>query len=456
MSAAPPRARPVSLRWRLTGRLAALQIATLALFAALAAVPLSRFGSEPVLDFRPTVTAMGHLAVQDGELRLDPPDVLADVFAAHPGFWVHIRDAAGRGLTLGTPPGDIAVLFDNLTAIVWADFVLPGEAGHPLAQVRRGDSPVGRVWVVTGGGPTLRPFSFGLMVLNWYFIAIAALMTLGTVLAIPLIVRRALAGLTAAAAEASRIDVDQRGTRLSGDGLPTEILDLVQAVNTALSRLDDGFARRQRFLADAAHELRTPIAVLATRVQLLPAGTDRDRLALDVARLSTLADQLLDLQRLDHDQPRLTRCDLAALAAEVAGDLAPLAIAAGCEIALDAPPHPVWVMADRHGLIRVLSNLVQNAITHGAGSGIEVSVEATRAGPAVLRVRDGGPGVPVAVRERLFEPFVRAGAPGSGTGLGLDLSRKVVTQMGGSIHVADAPGGGADFIVRLPLAGAPA
>lgn len=291
------------------------------------------------------------------------------------------------------------------------------------------------------------------MILNSYFIAIAALMTLATVIAIPVIIRRAMRGVNAAAAEARAIDVEQRGARLTGDNVPTEMQGLVGAVNAALARLDEGFERRQRFLADAAHELRTPIAVLATRIQLMPPGPERDPLLMDVARLSNLADQLLDLHRLDNDTSRLARHDLSELAGEVASDLAPLAIAARHEIAFDPASGPVPVLADRHALIRVVSNLIQNAISHsGRGATIEVMVDRGPGGTATLRVRDSGPGIPPEDRERLFEPFYRLTPQSQGAGLGLHLAREVVTHLGGSIHVTDAPGGGAEFIVRLPIA----
>jgi signal transduction histidine kinase len=101
------------------------------------------------------------------------------------------------------------------------------------------------------------------------------------------------------AAEADKIDVDMRGVRLTSAHVPDELHSLVRAVNSALQRPDDGIERRQRFLADAAHELRTPVATLQTRIEALPEGDQRSRLMLDVARLGNLADQLLDLQRLN-------------------------------------------------------------------------------------------------------------------------------------------------------------
>src|SRR5690606_18817742 len=133
------------------------------------------------------------------------------------------------------------------------------------------------------------------------FVALLTLMTLASFLILPVIISRQLRGVEHAAAEAERIDVAQRGIRLSSAHVPEELHSLVRAVNAALQRLDDGMERRQRFLADAAHELRTPIAILQTRVELLPPSEQRNQLMLDVARLTNLANQLLDLQRLDAD-----------------------------------------------------------------------------------------------------------------------------------------------------------
>src|SRR5690606_27501130 len=99
--------------------------------------------------------------------------------------------------------------------------------------------------------------------------------------------------------------------------VPSELHPLVRAMNSALQRLDDGMERRQRFLADAAHELRTPIAILQTRIELLAAGPERTRLLLDVARLANLANQLLDLQRLEEGRPNFEDLDLVEVAAQV-------------------------------------------------------------------------------------------------------------------------------------------
>src|SRR5439155_15300581 len=135
------------------------------------------------------------------------------------------------------------------------------------------------------------------------------------------------------------------------------------------ARLDQGYARHKRFVADAAHELRTPIAILSTRLESLPSGPDKTRLIEDAARLATLAEQLLDIQRLDRCGHPFAPIDLVSVAQGVAADLAPLAIAAGYELALDAPTTPVEALGDAAALERALTNLVQNAIQHGPRRG---------------------------------------------------------------------------------------
>ncbi|HEY0275861.1 MAG TPA: histidine kinase dimerization/phospho-acceptor domain-containing protein [Paenirhodobacter sp.] len=117
----------------------------------------------------------------------------------------------------------------------------------------------------------------------------------------------------------------ESGTRLTEANVPPELQGMVGAVNAALTRLDEGMERRRRFLATAAHELRTPIAILTMRIELLPQGAERGQLMLDVARLSSLADQLLDLERLDGGSVRLVPVDLRQLARAALTDIAPLA-----------------------------------------------------------------------------------------------------------------------------------
>ena len=145
---------------------------------------------------------------------------------------------------------------------------------------------------------------------------IVVVMTLATLVATPVVIRRTLAGLDRAAAQAEKIEIDGRGARLPLQDVPSEIVPLVSAVNDALCRLDEGYERHKRFLVDAAHELRTPIAIFQTRLELLSLGPDAGRVLEDVARLSTLADQLLDLQRVNQQAGLFSSVDIVAIGSE--------------------------------------------------------------------------------------------------------------------------------------------
>ena len=160
-------------------------------------------------------------------------------------------------------------------------------------------------------------------------------MALGAAPLIVLAVRRTLAPLEVVLDEASRIDVRSPGVRLSEGRLPREIAPLIAAVNSALDRLEEGYASQARFMTDAAHELRTPVAILQTRIESLSAGMDRTALTQDVTRLALLCEQLLDLQRINQGVGQRTAVDLGQLARQCAADLAPLAISANREIGLE-------------------------------------------------------------------------------------------------------------------------
>src|SRR5690606_18716149 len=166
-------------------------------------------------------------------------------------------------------------------------------------------------------------------------------------------------------------------------------------------------------------------------------------------RLTNLANQLLDLQRLDADTTVFQRVNLVELAAQVTADMAPLAIAAGDEISFDAEDEVVTVSADPASLSRALVNLIQNAVIHG-GHKAMIRVAVGRDG--TLRVADSGPGIPEEHRQTIFEPFNRVLPLDQGAGLGLNLVRDIVNRHQGRITVGDSPEGGALFEISLPLA----
>jgi signal transduction histidine kinase len=217
-------------------------------------------------------------------------------------------------------------------------------------------------------------------------------------------------------------------------------------------------AAMRTFLADASHELRTPVAALqATAERLLreqPGRPARDaieaQLARDSGRLGRLIDDLLNLARLDaREPPHRETVDLVELASAAAAATSTTDGSTRVELRTNGP---VPVTGDRDALLRALRNLLDNAI--GVADHVVVEVTQTADGPTVS-VTDDGPGVPVDQRERIFEPFVRLGgqatrSPREGTGLGLAIVRRTVEAHGGTITCDPTHNGGARFTLRLP------
>jgi signal transduction histidine kinase len=271
---------------------------------------------------------------------------------------------------------------------------------------------------------------------------------------IPLVVRRLLRPLRSAAHAAGAIDIRSLDQRLPLVGLPTELRPLVAAINAALDRLDAGFARQRLFTANAAHELRTPVAILQARVDALPQDApSRSDLARDARRIALLIDQLLAVARLGHSEVATTdTIDLVALVRGLVADCAPLAIRAGRRVAFDAPAGPVHVTGNAQALSSAVANLIDNALrAEPAGGTVEVVVTER----AEIVVVDHGPGIAAEDRPFVFEPFWRKDERTPGTGLGLAIASDVTALHGGTLTVAETPGGGATFRLALPSAPAP-
>lgn len=439
--------RPRSLVARLSRRLILLQILALTLVVIVASIPEPdrRDVSELDEDVLPVI-AENLVALGDGLALREEPRIAALV-RDYPGFWFLAADEQGRRAAFGPVPETARLLFGDPGAIIHAEIY---REGGPDAGViaRRLPGLAGRITIVSGGGPVLPPVIGRLQRIDPSNLFFLTILTIALALTIPWLLRRDLSGVSRVADEAARIDIDQPGTRLTEANVPPELQGMVRAMNAALSRLDEGLEKRKRFLATAAHELRTPVAILTMRIELLSPGPERQQLMLDVARLSSLADQLLDLERLDGDNVRFVRLNLGALAGEAVTDIAPLAVGSGADLSFDAPEDSIEILADGQAILRVVTNLIQNAIAHG-GRGVGIAVEVVR--PAELRVRDNGPGIAPADRTQIFEPFFRRSSA-SGSGLGLHLVQEIVTRHGGTIQASEAPGGGAEFVVRFPAA----
>ncbi|MDX8521560.1 sensor histidine kinase [Mesorhizobium dulcispinae] len=445
--------RPRSLKWSLVLRIAILQcvmltliiVGTLGAMLATGIVPNDyEDGTMDVLTDALTRDATGALMLRDtsnlARLRTNVPDL-----------WFIIRDRQGHRLQEGAVPAPyqpFVALLDNISD-ARIDLAI-GEASPPGGKIRWTDTAAGNVQIMSGTKgelSLLRVLGQAPNLFLWGILPLAGLMALATLFVTPWVVRGALSGLGNAAAAAEQIDIDKRGVQLPLEGVPKEVTPLVKAVNAALSRLDAGYERHKRFLTDAAHELRTPVAILNTRLASLPATPERARLLQDAARLSALADQLLDLQRLDRQAEHFGPVDLVVVARNVVVDLAPMAFAAGYEMSFDPAKEKLAVRGDRTAIERAVTNLVQNAIDHGGKTGrITVSVRS----PAVIEVLDEGDGVPPSERERIFEPFYRLRPQDHGAGLGLNLVRDLMQLHGGKVEVLDGSARGACFRMIFP------
>jgi two-component system sensor histidine kinase QseC len=234
---------------------------------------------------------------------------------------------------------------------------------------------------------------------------------------------------------------------------------MAAALNRLLGQLNGLIAHEKQFIAKAAHELRTPLAVLRIHAQnALEAKAPADRadalrhLLNAVDRATRILTQLLTLARLEPDALELVRQDFDALAfirGELA-ELAPLALQRGQELTLEADEAQTFrILGDAPSLGILLQNLVSNAVQYTpVGGRITVRLENTPEG-LILRVEDNGPGVPQEEASRLFERFYRLGE-GDGSGLGLSIVQRIAEMHFGRVWAEGRPGGGLAMIVELP------
>ncbi len=266
------------------------------------------------------------------------------------------------------------------------------------------------------------------------------------------ILRRSLGPLRRVSEEASAIGPQSTSRRLSEQGVPVEVLPLVRAVNLVLDRLEDGYIAQRNFIADAAHELRTPLAVLKAHLDVLDDRQIARSLEGDLGGMERLVSQLLAMAKLDGIQIREDAAiDLSALTIDIARHLGPIAFEQDREIEVVGGEQPIWVRGQRDFLFRALRNLVENALRHGP-VGSTVTLRLTSLPPGVS-VEDHGPGIPAKMREVIFQRFWRGDRDQTGDdGAGLGLAIVVATMKlhGGTVEIGDTPGGGATFLLRFP------
>lgn len=277
----------------------------------------------------------------------------------------------------------------------------------------------------------------------------------GLLLAVSLLsIRAELRPIAHVAAVAETIGPHGGGVRLPDRFVPREILPLIDTVNRALDRLERTLQAQREFTADAAHELKTPLAVMRAQIDAMTPDADTAALRDDVDRMSRLVTQLLRLAEADQlAVPPDAVCDLAAVARDVAAGLAPLALARGRSLALAGAEEPVWVRGVAAPMAQAIRNLTENAIKHSP-PGTTVEIRVTPTGAAL--VRDHGPGISEAERAHVFKRFWRKDRNAEdGAGLGLAIAAKIVEAHGGQLSVSGAADGGAVFAIDLVLISSP-
>jgi two-component system sensor histidine kinase TctE len=261
-----------------------------------------------------------------------------------------------------------------------------------------------------------------------------------------------------ASREAARVGPRRPDLRISPGGLPREIQPLVEAVNGALDRLSRAYASERRLTADAAHELRTPLAVLNLRLQRarLTGNTDWDAVERELAQMGRLVDQLLDLARKESlakegRAEELPVVNLSRVVREAAATVLPLMEAGGRELDVEVPD-TVQVRGNSDDLRDMVRNLLENAIVHGRGR-VSARIKSADQGSGLvaIEVADEGPGVPPGQEEAVFQRFRRLNVDTPGSGLGLAIVRHVARSHGGDAHFL--PGRGC-VVVHLPAVAA--
>lgn len=259
------------------------------------------------------------------------------------------------------------------------------------------------------------------------------------------IVRRELAPVIRLS---QRLD-DQPANRahlLSDQDIPAELTPFVHAINRLIERVNCLLAQQRRFVADAAHELRSPLTAISVQVQNVKNADSlaamRERvipLQDGIERARRLTEQLLNLAKSQADAPDPTTVDVIALARELIAEFVPLAAAKGIDLGF-ADVTPLQVLATPELLRQVLRNALENAMNYTPGGG-QVSLRIFADGTDdVIEVIDDGPGIPVAERDRVFDPFLRLpGSHGFGSGIGLAIARESATRLDAVVSLHGRP-----------------
>jgi signal transduction histidine kinase len=446
-----------SLQLRLAVRLAAVYLAATAMVVGVllyrayetAATLNDRELSERAADLAKAVST------DDGALRLVLPPKLDAAYRASAGSDIFaVRGPDGRILAASPPGfGELVARWpaptDDPTFFHLKDF---GDGSRQYDGLSLAfDGPLGplSVSVARTGDTNVLAHS----VLREFLVDIAWLVPLLILITLGIgvwVIRGGLRPVLQISEMAASIGPDRTSVRLPEENLPSEIAPLVSAVNRALDRLEQGFSIQRQFTANAAHELRTPLAIVTAALDAMDGDAELAKLKADVGRMNRLVEQLLRVARLDSIALDVSSAvDLNESASGVVANLAPWALAQDRSLAFVGPEEPVRIRGDDHAVADAIRNLVENAVVYSP-PGSEIVVSTLRDGR--VSVADHGPGIPVEDREQIFERFWRGrGAGSQGAGLGLAIVSEIMKAHLGHVWVGDNPGGGALFTLRFEL-----
>ena len=375
-----------------------------------------------------------------GGWTLDLPDNLRDMYSDAYGRYAYAV-LAESGQVLFSSRKNLTPIFQPLSHSTDVEYLTIPRGGKIISGASTRKELNGRtIWIQVAEDLAHQDVLLDDIVADFFQrVGWVTLPILFMLLAIDIVIfRRAMQPLLLASERARHISPAQIDVRLPLDGIPHEILPLVIAVNEALDRLEKGFRQQRDFTADAAHELRTPLAILRTRIETLPDQQATKSLHRDIEVMSRVVSQLLDSAEVDtFVVDPLEKVDLQAVCADVAELIAPLALAQGKTIALSGALGPIWIRGNSEMLHRAIRNLVENAINHTPkGTAVEIEL----AENSTVSVLDRGQGILAAERELIFQRFWRGdNRQVDGAGLGLSIVKRIVEAHGGNIAVKDRP-----------------
>lgn len=394
----------------------------------------------------------------DGALRIAPTPALLSRLERTPSLQFAVFSSIDQPALPGSSPELSALLRSDGRLMTrgqrFAIAARPGREGRGYLSVD--ETPYGHLFIAASG--------YDIEATDWVYVinddigftsAFVLVVAMASAVTTWHGVKRAIAPLRRIAADARRIDMSSLGQGIDPTGAPSEVRPLIDAMNESLTRVDASVMRMRRYTANAAHELRTPLAILRARLQNAEEPSFKTDLEQDASVLQAIVEQMLISARLGEGQASLDEeVDLSETVWNVVAARTPLALRSGREIEFESLGPQHVVRGNARAIASVVGNLIDNALRAEPAGGVVV----TRVEGASVQVIDHGEGVPSEEREMIFEPFWRKSEATPGAGLGLAIARELMETHAGRILVRETAGGGATFELwfpRLPHEDAP-